>query len=1137
MDLSQFWFQSAGGASYQIDNSLRFRGAQQLSRTPASASNRKTWTISCWVKYAVSNGEGVLWMAGPGAYEKAAFKSGTPHDLSWAAYTHPTPGYHFQLATNQQFRDPAAWFHCVFVSDTDNGTAADRKRLYINGERVTSWATQTNPSPGYESHWNSTQPHRIGADSNPFYFNGYVAEFHSVDGTALSPTDFGEFNADGVWVPKAVSGVTYGTNGFYLDFSDPSNIGADRKGSGAGFGNWYGSVSGSNYSGSWENVLNGIADTFDEKSYIYWYGQNSTLTFATPISGVIEVFGSEGGNNVQNDGNTVTLSDGSLVSFDGVRRDTPVWRSFGAKSNITTIKGTGGGVSGLNVGAIRVDGEILWQANDFTPTGFELTDTTSTFYDLMEDSPTDNFSTLNPLNAPSGVLSEANLCAGTGTSNSGGTVATFAPSSGRWYWEFNAKNLGNATFGVSRQEFPVAYGAMRAGVGASFSPTLNEAYINNSTSSPYIATGSYPFPSNGAYMCAWDADARRFWLGVNGTWYARAGQPAGDPAAGTNPFFDETQLTAGSPFAPVYGGSVATTTDGCFNTGNRPLSHTPPTGFQPLSTAMLPDVDITNPSDHFQTILAPGDQILSPRSELTAEPAAATSFTLNSGNLSWAQSGDGSILFANELICGNQQILKNDRTVGGSNTPSYNGQDYIEFDPPLTLTGNCFVRWGNTTAGNGTERGPSIRITYGDNTVVTSPQLGRTIDYPNTTTTYGNYVINNRLVGTYTLDNTKTLKRIELAAGMSARYASNLNLLVIDDNPVIANSQTLDVANGSLFSNGDIVISTVDNKSGVVTAAGATSITVNSLSDWNGTYASGEGVYKHLCAAAGLGPFENGLAWVKDRANTNQHQLVDSVRGGNLALNCPTFGVQTAYAAPAGNSVAWCWNLVPDRSNGFDIVTWAGDNADNRRIPHNLGAVPEFQIAKCIDSSDPEFLVAYTGIPSGQTLVLNRDYALVSGVSQGVLAPPDSDTTFGTITGTSGRQNINQNGLTYISYLWRSVPGYSSMGSYSGTGNRDAAFVYTGFRPAFLLTKSTSIGDWQIRDSARGTYNPVSHVLIPNSTNQEGGAASYEIDLLSNGFKIRGDLAAINGAGQTILYMAFAEHPFGGSNVSPSPAR
>ena len=1007
MDLSQFWFQSAGGASYQIGNSLRFRGAQQLSRTPASASNRKTWTISCWVKYAVSNGEGVLWMAGPGAYEKAAFKSGTPHDLSWAAYTHPTPGYHFQLATNQQFRDPAAWFHCVFVSDTDNGTAADRKRLYINGERVTSWATQTNPSPGYESHWNSTQPHRIGADSNPFYFNGYVAEFHSVDGTALSPTDFGEFNADGVWVPRNVTGLTYGQNGFYLDFSDPNDIGADRSGNG----------------------------------------------------------------------------------------------------------------------------------NDFTPTGFELTDTASISYDLMEDSPTYNFSTLNPLNAPSGVLSEANLCAGTGTSNSGGTVATFAPSSGRWYWEFNAKNLGNATFGVSRQEFPVAYGAMRAGVGASFSPTLNEAYINNSTSSPYIATGSYPFPSNGAYMCAWDADARRFWLGVNGTWYARAGQPAGDPAAGTNPFFDETQLTAGSPFAPVYGGSVATTTDGCFNTGNRPLSHTPPTGFQPLSTAMLPDVDITNPSDHFQTILAPGDQILSPRSELTAEPAAATSFTLNSGNLSWAQSGDGSILFANELICGNQQILKNDRTVGGSNTPSYNGQDYIEFDPPLTLTGNCFVRWGNTTAGNGTERGPSIRITYGDNTVVTSPQLGRTIDYPNTTTTYGNYVINNRLVGTYTLDNTKTLKRIELAAGMSARYASNLNLLVIDDNPVIANSQTLDVANGSLFSNGDIVISTVDNKSGVVTAAGATSITVNSLSDWNGTYASGEGVYKHLCAAAGLGPFENGLAWVKDRANTNQHQLVDSVRGGNLALNCPTFGVQTAYAAPAGNSVAWCWNLVPDRSNGFDIVTWAGDNADNRRIPHNLGAVPEFQIAKCIDSSDPEFLVAYTGIPSGQTLVLNRDYALVSGVSQGVLAPPDSDTTFGTITGTSGRQNINQNGLTYISYLWRSVPGYSSMGSYSGTGNRDAAFVYTGFRPAFLLTKSTSIGDWQIRDSARGTYNPVSHVLIPNSTNQEGGAASYEIDLLSNGFKIRGDLAAINGAGQTILYMAFAEHPFGGSNVSPSPAR
>jgi len=121
----------------------------------------------------------------------------------------------------------------------------------------------------------------------------------------------------------------------------------------------------------------------------------------------------------------------------------------------------------------------------------------------------------------------------------------------------------------------------------------------------------------------------------------------------------------------------------------------------------------------------------------------------------------------------------------------------------------------------------------------------------------------------------------------------------------------------------------------------------------------------------------------------------------------------------------------------------------------------------------------------------------------------------------------NGSGSTFVAYCFHSVEGYSKFGSYTGNGSADGPFVYTGFRPAFVMIKDTgSVEQWQMVDSARDTYNVVDSVLFPNSSGTEASASSTYRDFLSNGFKVRTTDVSQNGNGRTYIYMAFAESPF-----------
>ena len=131
----------------------------------------------------------------------------------------------------------------------------------------------------------------------------------------------------------------------------------------------------------------------------------------------------------------------------------------------------------------------------------------------------------------------------------------------------------------------------------------------------------------------------------------------------------------------------------------------------------------------------------------------------------------------------------------------------------------------------------------------------------------------------------------------------------------------------------------------------------------------------------------------------------------------------------------------------------------------------------------------------------------------------------------------NANNGTYIAYCFAEVKGYSKFGFYVANNSADGPFIHTGFTPAWVLVKATTVGDgWYIRNTAVNTYNPVSHAIDASSAAAEANYTSYPIDILSNGFKFRGNGYG-NGGTNTYIWAAFAEHPFGGDGVSPATAR
>jgi len=248
-----------------------------------------------------------------------------------------------------------------------------------------------------------------------------------------------------------------------------------------------------------------------------------------------------------------------------------------------------------------------------------------------------------------------------------------------------------------------------------------------------------------------------------------------------------------------------------------------------------------------------------------------------------------------------------------------------------------------------------------------------------------------------------------------------------------------------------------------------------------------------------------------------------------------TVGSDASVNSNGSSYVGWAWDangtgvtntagsitstVSANTSAGFSIVTYTG-NASAATVGHGLGGAPKMIIVKQRNTSR-NWAVWQTSLTGGQALFLDSTLGTQSDTTIWNNTTPTSSV-FSVATSTY----TNQSSGTYVAYCFSEVAGYSKFGSYTGNGSADGTFVYTGFRPKFLLFKRTDTGgqNWRIQDVSRNPSNTSDLALYPNSSGAED--SGFAIDFLSNGFKLRGTDSGSNASGSTYIYMAVAENPY-----------
>jgi hypothetical protein len=301
--------------------------------------------------------------------------------------------------------------------------------------------------------------------------------------------------------------------------------------------------------------------------------------------------------------------------------------------------------------------------------------------------------------------------------------------------------------------------------------------------------------------------------------------------------------------------------------------------------------------------------------------------------------------------------------------------------------------------------------------------------------------------------------------------------------------------------------------------------------------------------------------WLKGRSGAGDHQLYDKVRGvqkmiisnGTNAESTNSIGLQTFgsdgftmgsdMTGSGSTFVSWNWlangtgssntdgsitsTVSASTTSGFSIVSYTGTGS-NATVGHGLGATPKMIIVKRTSASDV-WRVYHSSIGATKHLVLNT----TAGDATGSNVWNDTEPTSSFFT-VSTDTAVNASSANYIAYCFAEKKGFSKFGSYTGNGNADGTFVYTGFKPAFVLFKpSSATENWQIQDNKRPGYNPCDNIA-PNNNSAEATTNDF-VDLVSNGFKLRS--ATYSASGVTYIYMAFAENPLINSLGNPATAR
>jgi hypothetical protein len=332
-------------------------------------------------------------------------------------------------------------------------------------------------------------------------------------------------------------------------------------------------------------------------------------------------------------------------------------------------------------------------------------------------------------------------------------------------------------------------------------------------------------------------------------------------------------------------------------------------------------------------------------------------------------------------------------------------------------------------------------------------------------------------------------------------------------------------------------------------AIGATS-TTRADDYFNTVLYTGNGSSRSI---TGVG-FQPGFTWIKDRSVGFYHRLADAVRGAGKELYSNDTGAETTnsvngyvtsfdsdgFSLGTGigvnqngtTYVAWNWKangagssntqgtitstVSANTTSGFSIVTYTGTGS-NATVGHGLGVAPKF------------FIVKQTGATSNWN-VYHASLGATKGIRLNLTNAEETSSGYWNDTAPTSTVISLGNGTSFTSggviYAFAEVAGYSAFGSYTGNGSTDGPFCFTGFKPKYILIKRTNdVADWAVWDGTRDTYNPFDTILYPNTSGAEATNAAYNIDALSNGFKIRNTATSFNGNASTFIYAAFAEVP------------
>ena len=1073
---------SAGGAgaaeedSYQIENSLLFDGDGYLHRNLSSATNQRQMTWSFWLKLndvvpsqtfmlfgqdyntsgdAVTERSFSLQVSSTGTFQvfdygasSAAGNSG--NNQAWTPNT---------LNGGQQLSDPSAWYHIVVAVDTTQSTEANRVKVWLNGVQgsLNSYPTQNS----YLS-WGQARKQYIGRQK----VNGswtrqakcQLAEIHFVDGQQLSNSDFGEFDDKGRWVAKdCKDNLTYGTTGFYLNFSNTSNAAALGTDSSGSSNTWsvegmYASdtaggaptVTGSNIfpaeGTAIANLWDGATSSYPGDFLTAANGGIITVSWPTPISGVTKIqYYSYNGNDrheINNGGMSSNSGSGGgwKTAYDS---STPI-----ALTSLALQKADGN--SYVKIGGIKVNDVHLTTSNynSDSVSANPCIDSPSD-YESASGNNRGNYCTFNPLRNGA-TLSNGNLDVSS-SSNGVNSFGTIGVSSGKWYWEVTIKSKVNYYY---------------PGIG-----------VNTDLTQPTnLQSGGANDPDGYMYL----ADGQKFNndnTSSYGTSYG-VGDVIGvalDMDAGTITFY-KNNATQGQAFSSITGTAVPVvisyTGSSCSaNFGQRSFQYTPPSGFKSLCTMNLPAPPIKEPNKHF---------------DIQTYEGTGSSQTLGGLNFNadifWRKCRDvnqyhnlvDSVRGLSEAVITNGTF---GRQPGQSNVSNVTDTGYtIGTDGAINTDDNDYVAW-LWDAGE-------------SNTNVAAGDLNTS--FYNQTQNWTNNVSSTSYI----------------TSGHEARL---FNGILSGSNADIQSSQgNSGVINfTSAITGSKIEIYTVGNVGQIGINGSNLSVTANQWVDTGVTSLTSVET-RH----PGAGSVQNPTGLKVDGKILVDQGLTPPVNYPSLASTHRT------------NTTAGC-----------SIITFSAPTGSaGSTVAHGLGKKPSFFFYKNLEYSQNwgayhESLGANYGFNFNTADGKYDDAGYFNDTE-----PTSSLITFGSYPGAFASSS---NTHDHVIYAFSTVEGYSAVGSYTGNGAEDGPFIYTGFRPRWILIKShyasntNSHNHWGIYDTERNVGNEASKLLLSSADGIELDSSHTGIDIMSNGFKMRGDTGGYaNFNTNQFVYFAIAENPF-----------